>query len=358
MKRLLSLLLILTLSVSFTNRANAVDFQEELKKLAQDNAVGYVGPFATAFGTAMNSGLYHTAKPHGILGFDISAKISLVQVNDEDLSYMFVVPGQIPIPEDYFNPGSNDTLWLNGNNIWTDRETPTMFGVDTGRTLFADGADAELIAAMQAAGYSDAEITIARGSPQWQNALDQIPSLETIPGTGVDMVPLILPQVSVGLPFKTEVLVRFIPEIDAGDFGKVKFLGLGVKHSISQWIPVPLLGLDITGQYATQKLTAGPIESNNTAFNLQFSRRFGFMLLSLTPYAGIGMESSDIKVDYTVDDPGNPYHGQHVAFDLEGNNTSRITAGARLQLTLITVNADINIGEYTAYSVGVGLTLR
>ena len=37
--------------------AGAVDFEEQLKKLVGENAKGYIGPFATAFGTAMSSGL-------------------------------------------------------------------------------------------------------------------------------------------------------------------------------------------------------------------------------------------------------------------------------------------------------------
>jgi len=358
MKRFVTIMFALTFVFALTSKASAVDFQEELKKLAQDNAVGYVGPFATAFGTAMNSGLYHTAKPHAFLGFDVSAKISLVQVADEDLTFDFIVPGRIGIPEDNFRPGSNDTLWLNGNNIWTDRETSTMFGADTSRTLIASGAESELEAAMRANGFSEAEIGLARSRPEWDQAIDNIPAITTPPGLGIDMVPLVMPQASLGLPFKTEVLVRFVPETDLGDFGKVKMFGWGVKHSISQWIPVPMFGIDLTGQYAMQNLELGPITSKNTAFNLEVSRRFGFMVASLTPYAGFGIESSDITVDYTVVDPGNAFDGTNVKFDLEGNNTSRLTAGARLQLLIFTINADINMGEYTAYSVGVGVTLR
>ncbi len=352
MKRLLSFL-ILTLAIAVTSRAGAVDFQAELKKLAEDNARGYVGPFATAFGTAMNSGLYHTAKPHAILGFDVSVKISVVQIADQDLTFDFILPTSFPV-----TIPSLGTRNLNANLLYPDRKGPTMFGENKGKLLQA--SDASLESALLTAGISSADIQNLRNSGEYTTVLNTInaDAITTPPGTGVDLLPLPIPQASVGLPFKTEILVRFIPEIDAGDFGKVKFLGFGVKHSISQWIPVPLFGLDITGQYATQKLELGPITSNNTAFNLAVSRRFGFMLASVTPYAGFGMESSDIEVDYTIDNPGNAFHGQNVAFDLKGNNKSRMTAGARLQLMIFTFNADINMGEYTAYSAGLGITLR
>jgi hypothetical protein len=233
-----------------------------------------------------------------------------------------------------------------------------MFGEKEGKVLQA--TDGSLESTLLNAGFSSNDIQNLRNSGEYNNVLNNVnaDSITTPPGLGVDMVPLVMPQASVGLPFKTEVLVRFVPETDLGDFGKVKMFGWGVKHSISQWIPVPLLGIDITGQYAMQNLELGPITSDNTAFNLQVSRRFGFLVASITPYAGFGMESSDVTVDHTVVDPGSAFDGTNVKFDMEGDNTSRLTAGARLQLLIFTINADINMGEYTAYSVGVGVTLR
>lgn len=356
MKRFLTIVMMLSLAFVWTTRASAVDFQEELKKLATDNAIGYVGPFATAFGTAMNSGLYHTAKPHASLGFDISAKISLVQVSDEDKTFDFIVPASITVDATSLGIPGITNLTLNGGDLYPNRETSTMFGDDSARHLMPN--ESAIVSALEAQGAPSAAIDAAKLTPEWQSMLDNA-VIMTPPGLGVDMLPMVMPQASIGLPFKTEVLVRFVPETKLDDYGKVKMLGWGVKHSISQWIPLPLLGIDITGQYAMQNLELGPITSDNTAFNLQVSRRFGFMVLSITPYAGFGMESSDVTVDYTIEGTGNPaLDGTPVKFDLEGDNTSRLTAGARLQLLIFTINADINIGEYTAYSVGVGVTLR
>jgi len=360
MKRFLSFLLALGLVTAMVGQAGAVDFQEELRKLAQENAIGYTTPLATAFGTCMNSGLYHTAKPHKLLGFDISVKPSAALVPDEDKFFNFIVPTAIGVPMDYFQPGSSDTVWLDGNDIWPDRETSTIFGPDSARNIAATGADAELEAGLRAKGFSDAQIAIARAQPQWNQAINNIPAITTVPGLNLDGLPLVLPQVSVGLIFGTEVMVRYLPEIDAGDIGKVKFWGVGVKHSISQWIPLPLFGIDITGQYVMQQLKVGEIlESNHTAMNVQVSRRFGFILLSVTPYAGFGLESSDLKVDYVIENSGNPQlDGSHVAFDLDGDNTSRLTVGGRIQLAFLTVNADYSMGAYDSYSAGVGITLR
>jgi len=64
MRKTTTLFLTLLFMLSFVGSVSAVDFQEQLQQMADENAKGYIGPFSTAFGTAMNSGLYHTAKVH------------------------------------------------------------------------------------------------------------------------------------------------------------------------------------------------------------------------------------------------------------------------------------------------------
>jgi len=63
------------------------DLTTKLQAVAEDNAVGYMKPFATALGTAINSGLYHTAKIHGIPGFDFGIRAMVVSVPTEGLTY-------------------------------------------------------------------------------------------------------------------------------------------------------------------------------------------------------------------------------------------------------------------------------
>ncbi len=363
MKRFLSFFLAIGLIVSMVERASAVDFQAELKKLAQDNARGYITPLATGFGTCMNSGLYHTAKPHGLLGFDISVKIMGAKIPDKDKTFNFIMP-DFTVPGNTI-PGQSAELILDNHVIYPgSRQTATIFG-DSAVTIAPNmaGADSALARAMQGNHRSELEIQAALHSPQWQNAKSNIPTLQTVKGLNLPALPLVMPQVSVGLPFKTEVLVRYVPKVKAGDIGDVKFLGVGVKHSISQWIPMPLLGIDISGQYVWQKLTVGDlIESKHTALNVEVSRRFGFMLLSITPYVGAGTESSNLKIsDYTVAGSTNPSipNGTVIpGFDLKGDNKGRMTFGGRLQLLFFSLNADYSIGAYNTYSVGVGLTLR
>ena len=72
---LISALLTLT-SISFSQVDN-VDF---LKSAPADGAKylqAYVAPWANAFGAAMNGGWYNTAKPHKLLGFDLTTNFNV-----------------------------------------------------------------------------------------------------------------------------------------------------------------------------------------------------------------------------------------------------------------------------------------
>lgn len=360
MKRSALLLVVLLMLLTTAVPVESASFTEHLKKLAHENARGYINPFVTAFGTGMNSGLYHTAKIHGWLGFDLGVRFTMTSIPDDAMTYDFYVGETLSLAAP--NLGlPDDELILNPQNIYPDRATPTMFGKNEGRTLIPLGAEDEIIRALQEAGFTPAQIDDLQNSGELNNLVANIPSIMTVPGVNLDVLPLMMPQVSVGLPMKTEVMLRYFPEVEVSEeIGKFKFMGLGVKHSISQYIPLAGFLIDITGQFAWQKLEIGDIlEATNMAFNLHASRKLGIGI-SLTPYVGIGYEISNLKINYTIDtgDPSNPFHGERVSFDLDGDNGVRLTGGVRLGLALITINADYSLGEYNAASLGIGLTLR
>ena len=59
----------------------------------------------------------------------------------------------------------------------------------------------------------------------------------TLSGGGLPLMPMINPQLNVGLVFGTELMFRYLPSIDSRGF-KTNYWGLGVKHDIKQWIPI------------------------------------------------------------------------------------------------------------------------
>lgn len=290
---------------------SAQDLGDQMKQMARVNAERYVSPLLNGWGVALNSGLYHTADVHGILGFDIHIKFTGALIQDSDKRYMFQTP-----------------------------DFPGYIRGDAGPT----GYDAEIEANSVVGGKESKEIRANNGD-----------LLGTIPG-GLDIptTPLILPQVSIGLPFGFEVMGRFFPTAKIGDVGKINLLGFGLRHDIDQYIP--LLPLDVAVHFFTQKLNyedangAKLLEASGTAYGVEVSKN----LLLLTVYAGFQLESSSIKVGpYTVSGTSTT-----VEFTHDGNTSSRLLLGARISLLVLNIHADYNIGTTKAFTLGVGVSFR
>jgi hypothetical protein len=64
----------------------------------------------------------------------------------------------------------------------------------------------------------------------------KVASFTSPPGIGFQVAPIPMAQLTVGLVKKTEVMVRFIPEIRYSD-NRLNLWGVGLKHNINQWIP-------------------------------------------------------------------------------------------------------------------------
>ncbi|MCH7528945.1 MAG: hypothetical protein IH972_05275, partial [Candidatus Marinimicrobia bacterium] len=161
-----------------------------------------------------------------------------------------------------------------------------------------------------------------------------------------------IPQVSVGLPFSTEVTLGGF-SIKAGD-SDISFSRFGAKIGLNQFIPtVPLLFPAVSlGFYVTNLDLGDVVKASNSILTLQVSKSVPF----LTIYGGFGFENSSIEVDYTFVDED--LGEVPIAFSLDGDNGFRTTIGFRLKLLLLSLHGDYSIGEYSATTIGVGLTLR
>ena len=71
------------------------DFTTQLSKMLKANATNYLEPLASGLGAGLNSGLYHSADLHSVLGFDIGIKVGLAAVADEHKTFDFVLPSTI-----------------------------------------------------------------------------------------------------------------------------------------------------------------------------------------------------------------------------------------------------------------------
>ncbi len=363
MKKIAIILIVFALILPAIVQAQDFNFEEQLRQLATKNAQGYVGPFATAFGTSMNSGFYHTAKPHSFLGFDISVKAALVSIPDEGMVYDFYV-GSATVAADPAWMIPNNELTVDLELLYPERESPTLFGNNEVTVIqpAPNGAADALESALLGAGKTQAEIDMLKLTPAWNGAVNQIQSgavpLTTPMGFDLPTVGFAMAQASLGLPFGTEVMLRMLPEYDVPDVGKITLYGFGIKHNLDQYIPIPLFPVDISAQFAMQQFKVGDfLESNHTMWNIQASKKLGFGI-SFTPYIGLGMETSTIDINYLVEGSGTILDGETVTFELEGDNAFRTTVGFNLTLLLLTINADYSMGEYDAVTIGAGITFR
>ena len=343
-------LIITLVAVALFAGVSFADFEEDLQQLIGVNAENYMSPFVTAFGTDMNAGLFHTAKPHKLFGFDVGIRVMGATIPDDDMYYTFQLPETISFTDPIYGDITLNTADL---YMGADMEAPTVFGPDEDRNIvpLEDDIRNALLAVTP---FTDpAQIPATLVSQVMTTGTFPVP-----PGLDLEIAPLIMPQFSMGLPMHSEVLLRWMPTTSTEDFGDINFLGIGLKHSISQYIP--LFPVDISAQFVFQSLTIGDLlESTHTAFNVHASKKFSMILFSITPYVGLGMESSNLKVDYTIDYPENPMiHGQEVSFDIDGDNGFRGRVGFSTRLLLFKLYADYSfIGDYGGYSAGLMLSI-
>jgi len=305
-----SLLLLAPLLALLVVPATSQDLEELLTQVGQPYAEAYTEPLIHAFGANQNTGLYHTAHiPAGKLTFSIGVKVMGTYLNESDQSFQKVIEN-VPLgdylPEGHPNAGDTGDIVLAG---------PTMFGSpdDVGTaTAYVNGA------------------------PVYQ--------VEGIPGLiDTRWVPLFAPEAQIGGIFGLKGSIRWVPEIDLSDYGKTKYLGLGIQWS-PNFLLTPTFPVDLMVGYYTQEIDLGTIiQTDAQSLYAAASKRFGIADV----YGGLAWESSTMKVDYTQDDTDVP-----VSFEKDGRMTSRVTIGATLNLGVM-INAEMGIGKMVVYNLGL-----
>jgi hypothetical protein len=172
------------------------------------------------------------------------------------------------------------------------------------------------------------------------------------PGIDVTSVPVAFPQIGASL-LGTEVILRYLPEVDITDENKVSLFGIGVKHNVTRYIP--LVPVDVSVQLLYNTFTVSNlIDVNNIAFNAHASKTFGV----ITPYFGLQYESTTVDLDYTIS--GDPNSGdpslrqdKDVKVSIDGDNSFRATLGASLKLAIIVLNIDYSISSQSILSGGL-----
>jgi hypothetical protein len=302
--------------------ANAQDLGSTLGKVAAPYGQAYVAPAVNAFGMDLNSGLFHTANVGGTLPFGLSLYVgvqvggTLVSSSDKSFSLAY---------QDTLDEG------VLGKHLATYVVTnaPTIFGsTEKGKVVITPSNNPAL---------TDTETTVGGL-------------------VNTSFAPLPIPQVGLGSLFGTDVMVRFLPKIKLSSYGSVQLFGWGLRHSISQYIP--LIPIDIALQLGFQNFSIKDTSGNNVfklstfAANLEVSKTFAI----LTVYGGLQVESSKVDVSYSFTPLGET-QPVPISFSLNGKNKFRALLGLDLGLGPLTINVDYSIGAISAVTAGLGVTI-
>lgn len=295
---------------------------DKITSIGEGLLEGYTQPFTTAFGTAVVTGLFHSAYSHGLLGFDLGVRVMYIY---------------IPSDAKYFTATALRCSLEVGEVVCDSIE------LDSVSTIFGPEEETEVSTA---------------------NAIGVPP---VIPG-GFNLggVPFVMPQLNVGLLYGSEIAIRYLPSITY-EGSKLNFLGLGIKQELTkipglQMIP---FAVAIGAAYQTFNVRdeegSEVLNSRTWCVQLLASKRIAVF----EPFIAAGIEGTDIHFHYDFEyELPSPIPGQTVVFTepidvtLSSQTNYRAVAGFTLSMGFFYVHYDFNMSRYKTHNLIAGLTFR
>ena len=299
----------------------------------------YMNPAIKGLIYGMNSGWYHTAEVHKKFGFDLTIGLNASMVPEKDELISFSSLGLTSISS-------------------TSTTSPTLAGS-------GDGANVDVNTTVQGQSVS--------ASFQMPSGIKDDLPLNAIPTPAV--------QLSLGLPYKFDVMLRLVPEVGDEDV-KGKLLGIGLKKEITSIFgPLEKLPLHVsllaayTSMDVNYSMDGTNIPGNNqnaefklNAYTAQAIASLNFPIINF--YGGIGYSAgtSTLKILGTYEleyETGQPSPNDTITetitdpigLDFETNGF-RATIGTRLSLGFFKIFADYTFQEYNTLSGGIAFSIR
>ena len=316
----------------------------------------YIKPITNAFGYDMNAGWYNTAKVHKLLGFDLTFTVNTAMVPSADKSF------------------NASNLGLNATVVNPSVMAPTIAGKDI------NGPELQYI---------------VNGHP--------IAQYNTPKGINWGLMPMPIAQLGLGLIKGTEIIGRFVPEINIGSEGEIGLWGIGIKHSIKQWIPaiddIPFLNLSIMGGYSqfhsrnninvkpadigAIDSTHGDIFSNQqldvTVKSFTANAIVSIDLPVLTAYAGLGISTTKTTLkmlgNYAIPNvanftgtneniygntsgPEQDIYKNPLNMTIKPGTSPRLNIGLKFKMSVITLHFEYTYANYSIITAGLGISFR
>jgi len=275
----------------------AQDVEDFLSKYTSENGKKYMQPLADHFAANLNSGLFHNAKIKKF-GFQmylgLESQVSMIPSSSRVMT--------ATTEGDYF-PST------------TIHNAPTIFGDAEG--VKVEDPNSGLI--------------------------------YTFPGgLDMDMLPLAVPQLTIGSVFGTDFTIRYFGTDNVEDVGDIKLLGWGFRHNIDQYLKLPV-NLSV-GYYHQRFQFSDYLDAATNVINLQTS----YSIPIITFYGGLGYETGSVDMAYEyVDDQ--TQITESIKFDLKPQNTVRLTLGIGFNLGPVKIHGDYNLAKISTFDVGLGI---
>ena len=187
---------------------------------------------------------------------------------------------------------------------------------------------------------------------------------------GLNYAPLPIANFGLGLPWNTEVKIRFLPTTSVGNGTNIGIFGLGVMHDIKQHIPgIKVAPFDLSAfvGYTSFKSdvsfdpTGNPSQVGKSEFSattIQGLIGKKFSILTLYASLGYNFSSGTFKATGTYTDSSTGASFTDPISLASSVSGFRGSAGLRLKLLILTLHADYTLQAYNTLTVGVGLSVR
>lgn len=358
--RRISALIVTFLLVTSTlfSQFNNVDFLRTSPADGIKFIQAYIAPWANAFGAGLNGSWYNTAKPHKLGGFDVTLSFNVGQV-----------------------PSSAGTFDISSLGL-----SSSITGSGTASTVAGPDKSGPALT------YKSGTTTLA--------------TFNTPPGTNWKFIPVPTLQVGIGLPLGTELKARFVPKLTIKGDNNVSLWGIGLMHSLTQYLPGhKLLPVDasifagytrLTGNIGLSLQPDPSVTWNYTTINpilyfsdqnlaavvsaLNISAIASANLKIITFYGGLGYSKTRTKINLSghfptpvlvvTTTPHAEYNettgasgsiktgADFPAIDIKNFSGLRANVGFRIKLAIITIHADYTRAQYNVFSTGLGISFR
>ncbi len=269
--------------------------EPNLSTYTGQNANGYLAPLDEALAATLQSGMFRSAAiPKSKFTFSLGAVSAFVKFADGDRVFTART-------EEGFFPAS-------------EVEAPTVIGDTMAVSLAGQGG-----------------------------AVAVFPG-----GLDVSSFGLAVPQLTVGGYAGTEATVRFIAvETGDADVGDLSLIGVGLRHSLSQYFLQPPVDLAVGGMWQRLKVGDDLVTATALSLGAQASKRFNV----LEPYIGLSYDTFKSEVEYKTAVNAD----EKTKIDLDDVNNVHILVGLGINVSILHLYGEIGSADRTVFAAGLSL---